>query len=286
VSKIEIPPNGLAPLDIQDFLLRIGGKNPYGEPMYRMVRAELVRIYEGGQFYDWPENATISEMGGLMYSETTSGLSCVGENPAQPLRVAIEMRWTERYPQHEGWTLERWFPATDFGSRKEWESKTFKGHPEVSFLGPFPERGCYMMKSLWQEEHADAGLYSPQGNRVASSAPSGLILSNPRPGPPGWGMVSECLVEIPPVRVLETAITLIEEGLRLQKDLAASAQLRIKLRMDEWMHREQIRRAKRRLEKSMLIKEHMKPVWGSSLESARLRGELAKKAGIKSHVGA
>jgi hypothetical protein len=56
--------------------------------------------------------------------------------------------------------------------------------------------------------------------------------------------------------------------------------------LNEWLKREEKRRAERKEQRMTMIKDHMKPAWGNSLESARIRERLAKKAGIRSHVGA
>lgn len=121
-----------APEHLQDFISRIGGKNPHGIPMYRVVRAESVHHKAHGEFYDWPEEATIQERGGLELNEDGKW----GQISTKPLRVVTETRWVQTYPDKEGWLLERWYPAHMFGTREAWEKH--------SLLGPYPENGRYV----------------------------------------------------------------------------------------------------------------------------------------------
>lgn len=255
-----------APADICNFLLRFGGKNQYGNAIYRMVLAETVGQLEGGEWHDYPENANIAERGGLDYERTEGGLILLGADSHTPERVVVEMRVVERYPNIEGWILERWLPPSSFGSREAWEKPKLKGHADIPLLGPYPEHGGYDICVVWQEE-----------------ASGTLLLNQPRLTE--HGMLSKSLAEIPPLTALEKAVMWCEN--RPDKTvLGLTPEQRIKTRMALWITNEQSRRAKRKEQNMARIKDYMKPAWGSSLESARIREALAKKAGITSHVGA
>lgn len=264
MKREDVRPEGCAPIEVQRFLSRIGGKNPFKEPIYRMVLAQHVMVLEGGEWHDYPDNAEIHERGGVDYELGKSGLYLAGENAARPERVVIEMRWQERY-QDTGWMMQRWYPSDNY-SREVWEKMTLKSHPGIQCLGPFPVYGNYEECIVWQEELG-----------------SGLMLVNPVHTP--YGMCSKFLKEIPPMRVLEKAVVSFENR-PLPTDLAATAEQRMKIKFDEYIRHETKRREDRKQRNTQIMHEHMKPYWGNSLESARLREQLAKKAGIRTHVGA
>lgn len=232
--------------------------------MYRLVLAQHVMVLEGGEWHDYPDNAEIHERGGVDYEMGESGLYLAGENAARALRVVVEMRWSERY-QDTGWMLQRWYPA-DHYSREVWEKMTLKNHPGIQCLGPFPVYGNYEECVVWQEDLGE-----------------GLMLVDPKNTP--YGMCSKFLKEIPSLRILEKAIISFENRPAVT-DLAATAEQRMKIKFDEWVRHEAKRREARAERNKQIMHDHMRPYWGNSLESARLREKLAKRAGITTHVGA
>lgn len=262
----DVRDEGKAPKDVQSFLRKIGGRTPFGENQYRLVLAQHVLVYEGGEWCDYPDEAPISERGGLDYQMSDSGLYLAGADAHKPERVVCEMRWTERYPpEAQGWTLQKWYPC-DYYPKEEWENIKLKDHADLAVLGPYPTEGNYEQCTVWQE---DLG--------------AGLILSDPQMSK--YGMISKYVKEIPPLRALEKAVICFENR-PAPTDLAATREQRIKIRVAEWMFNEERRREKRREMKRQIMKDHMSPYWGNSLEAGRLREVLAKRAGIKSHVGA
>lgn len=264
MKREDVRPEGYAPIEVQRFIRKIGGRNPFNEPMYRLVLAQHVLQLEGGQWHDYPDNAEINERGGVDYEVGESGLYLAGENAARALRVVIEMRWTERY-QDSGWMLQKWYPADNY-RRDIWEAMTLKGHPGIQCLGPFPVYGNYEGTTVWQEDIGE-----------------GLSLENPKFT--ANGMCSEFLKAIPPLKTLEEAIIRFENRPAVT-DLAATAEQRMKIKFDEYVRHETQRREARAARNKEIMHDHMRPYWGNSLESARLREALAKKAGITSHVGA
>lgn len=121
-----------APQSLQEMVTRIGGKNPYGLPLYRLVNAESVHHKAFGEFSDWPEEASLQQRNGIELNEDGQW-DAVG---TKPLRTVTEMRWVNAYPTQHGWLIERWYPAHMFGVRKDWEANPL--------LGPYPEDGMYV----------------------------------------------------------------------------------------------------------------------------------------------
>jgi hypothetical protein len=119
------------PAEISDYLLAIGGRTPFDEPMWRLVVAEsVVWKVAGGKV--WDENLSLSDRGGF------SSLN-------KPLRDEsdhlVERR---RYPHLSGWILQRWFPPSSY-SKSQWfalENCLPDGTPK---LGPYPQFGDYEM---------------------------------------------------------------------------------------------------------------------------------------------
>src|ERR1700690_2899994 len=121
---------GWAPKPLRRFLHKVGGDNPYGEPKYRLVKAECVQVMLGNVWVDWPEDTPIEQQDGLVFSEESvirpvmakiakSGtiLKSLVEMPegmnlstTRAVRRVPEMRLVKRYPYHEGWMLQHWDP--------------------------------------------------------------------------------------------------------------------------------------------------------------------------------
>jgi hypothetical protein len=283
--RADCPPHGQAPRSIQNWLLRVGGCNPYREPNYRLVLAQYVLQWSGGEWNDFADDATLAERGGLDFEnvglevETPDGkvkrgskLVLLGEHSRKLLRTVIEERQEPRYPNLQGWLLQRWYPGSHpaYGDRETWEKTTLKGRPDIHCLGPFPVYGEYENCSIWVDEEHKGTIALGEGNFVTPDGhPAGL-----------------CLKEVPALRVLHKAICVAEDAALDSRSLGASRGARMMARLNEWVKREEDRRAKRKERNHQIMKDHMSPIWGSSLESARLREALAKKAGIRSHVGA
>lgn len=278
----DVEPAGRAPNDVVEFLIRVGGKNIFGEPRYRMVLAQHVRQWAGGEWNEFPDDATLSERGGVDFDavkfevedakgnvKTGTKLVNICDASSKLLRTVVEVRREERYPHLKGWMLQKWYPCSHpaFGSREQWEAATLKGRPDISLLGPWPSMGEYEPCSLWQEDKS-----------------SNLLIENGEVTT--LGVVGLCLKEIPPLRVLDKAICAAEDPALDSRSIGATAGERRRRRLNEWMAREQKRREERKQRNKQVIQDHMKPYWGSSVEAARLREKLAEKAGITTHVGA
>ena len=248
----------VVPSNLQSYLTRLGGKNPYGKPNWRLVFSHDVWVKEAGVYRDWDENLTTAERGGFNFEQTEEKMYAqiggkafeeLGEQPQwaalrhdnKPIRTVVEVRENQRYPMLDGWIMELWFPAFKYGSPEHWYSfKAVDG--ATSMLGEYPHEGDYEM------------IYGPYP-RQPSIAQMEL-----------W--VRKYHVDRENMRMTGTpkqrAIEYVDRYERHQKE--------------QW--------GKRRLE----YQAEMMDIWKSvatsgSLEMNRYRQELATQAGQTSHVG-
>jgi hypothetical protein len=125
------------PQEIGEYLLTIGGRTPFGEPMWRLVVASnIVWKVAGGKV--WDGNLSVSERGGVdLYEGRPYG--------NKPLRDESDrLIEQQRYPHLEGWILQKWFPPAAY-NKSQWfapENCLPNGIPK---LGPFPQYGDYEM---------------------------------------------------------------------------------------------------------------------------------------------
>ena len=123
--------------DTSEFLVTVGGLNPYGEPMWRVVLARnVIWKVEGGKV--WDASLSIAERGGI---DVESG-RVYGNRPVRDEGERLVEQ--QRYPHLEGWILQKWFPASSY-DRAQWfapEHCLADGTPK---LGPYPLFGDYEM---------------------------------------------------------------------------------------------------------------------------------------------
>jgi hypothetical protein len=137
-----------APKSYEEFLRRVGGKNPYGELQYRLVYTDTRFQSQAGMWKDWDPTLSIQERGGMIQNDHGYMIA----SAATPDRVLLEVRDVLKYPHMpERWILERWCPAHYYGSKASWESLVV---PETTLplMGPFPEFGDYEMVAGPAEE--------------------------------------------------------------------------------------------------------------------------------------
>jgi hypothetical protein len=142
--------NHVVPSGLARWITGYGGKNPYGEPQWRLLVASDRRVKEAGVYRDWADGLSTAEKGGLNFQPNPDAPGCnYSRHENKPIRVVTEMREVRKYPQAEGWVLEKWFPASSYGTQAEWGS--YKAVDGVTpMLGPYPERGDYeMMFGPW-----------------------------------------------------------------------------------------------------------------------------------------
>ena len=137
--------NHIVPLAVSRFLMQYGGKTPYESPQWRLLVASDRRVKESGVYRDWAPGLSTAEKGGLNFQPNPGAPGCnFSRHDNKPLRVVTEMREVRKYPHADGWVLEKWFPASSYGTSAEWYSyKAVDGLTPM--LGPYPERGDYEM---------------------------------------------------------------------------------------------------------------------------------------------
>lgn len=122
-----------APRSLQKALAQHGGMVPgQDRPMWRIVLAQNCMIQANGIMHELDGEASICAIGpdGKRYYQKPTDRITAG-------RVAVP-----KYPC-EGWVLEKWFPATTWGSPEQWRSH--KSEDGSTIMGEYPSRGDYWM---------------------------------------------------------------------------------------------------------------------------------------------
>ena len=123
-----------APQALQKAIAIHGGKVPgQDRPMWRLVLAQNCLITTNGVLHDLGTGeASIVAIGpdGKKYYQKPADNITVG-------RVQLP-----KYPC-EGWVLEKWFPASTWGTPEEWRSH--RSEDGSTIMGDFPNRGDYWM---------------------------------------------------------------------------------------------------------------------------------------------
>jgi len=114
-----------------------GGLNRYGEPNYRLVRAEARYRLSGGEWVLWPSYVPISERNARF---------------GRPVRSEVGFRRVPLYPNEYGlWILEKWLAPEKIMDRADWYKPEAQGGTvrmtskgPIAALGDYPERGDYV----------------------------------------------------------------------------------------------------------------------------------------------
>src|SRR5271157_2029615 len=115
---------------ILDELRDYGGLSPDGQPIWRLVLAQNCRIHCFGTL-----------------NHISVDIEAMDDN-ARPTDVNPDRTeegdfWIPQY-HVEGWILQRWFPASAWGRRENWEGEKAKDG-RTRLLAAYPARGDYMM---------------------------------------------------------------------------------------------------------------------------------------------
>jgi hypothetical protein len=124
-----VDPNLDVPVDLVRKITRYGGLNPFGLPVWRVVRAENVLRQSFGIMRHMPDVSDDADMTDL-----------------EPERVEEGEFWTPRY-QFDGWILERWFSAECWGDCLDWAHEMSEDGA-TPMMGEWPRHGEYYMVSL------------------------------------------------------------------------------------------------------------------------------------------
>jgi hypothetical protein len=120
------------PVALHREITRFGGLNPFGKPLWRVVLAQNV----------------LEQSFGVMRHMPCVSADAMPDNEipdVEPERIETGEFWTPRY-SGRGWILERWFPASVWGSLQEWRLATAEDG-ETRMMGAFPRHGDYYMVS-------------------------------------------------------------------------------------------------------------------------------------------
>lgn len=124
--------NVRAPRELHRLITDFGGRNPHGDPAYRLVWGWERKEWKGGQKAD-----------GSAY-----------------------LAYVPKYPKRERFYLEVWLPAEKYGSREQWAKDTHKliDGQIIETLGPYPADGEY--EHLWECSDTDGSFLHPSENMM------------------------------------------------------------------------------------------------------------------------
>lgn len=160
------------PKALKATLLRVGGKNIYSEPMYRLCLAQDRIKQAAGAWTIWKPGTSLDDKSGLGIREIQQMLIQY-RNVMEAAELACSKHEQDRLQQElggtlneliaakmvagtplavnrgmadipiyncEGWIIEKWKPAHTFGPPDEWYAFRFEGQ---AALGPYPQHGEY-----------------------------------------------------------------------------------------------------------------------------------------------
>lgn len=114
-----------------------GGKNPFGEPMFRCVWGfdRIVPITGEWQQFEEYQATMLDKKTGVMQTRKI----------VQLVSSVIETRHVPKYRPGNCWHLEKWCPAEAYGSPDQWKDAGTEvlGNLTVDTAGPYPDRGEY-----------------------------------------------------------------------------------------------------------------------------------------------
>lgn len=130
------------PSAVRNELARFGGLNPYNRANWRVVIAEDRLCRRGGIFKHMPTgDVKTVELEPVMRGGKHVYIQHVRE--VKPDKILTGFHDVPKYPV-KGWILERWFPASKYGTRADWEAaKSSDG--VTPMMGPYPHEGDYFM---------------------------------------------------------------------------------------------------------------------------------------------
>lgn len=109
----------IAPPELQRYLRQEGGRNPHGEPMFRLVWGASRMTWRTGEWED---------------RDPDSGVL---------IKRVVEARQVPKYGYAlERWHIESWHPPEWYGSPEDWP-RQWVGGKSCETLGEFPTRGGY-----------------------------------------------------------------------------------------------------------------------------------------------
>lgn len=251
-----------APKSVTDFLVRLGGRNPYGEPNFRIVLAQSRVCQQAAEWHDWDDSLSVQERGGFVSNDEGEMVASM----CRPDRVVKEMRTIQRYPICDclegvlidkekgyvvdagdclecggvkGWIIEKWAPVHMIaGSEEAWYAQKVEG-TDLPRLGPYPHNGEYV--------------------RVPKS---------------------RATKQIPSLAQIEQLLLFLEY---CKSQSAVSRDEYIRQRTEALAAEKERYRVERKRQNKQLLMENVDPLHGSSLAAGRAREAVAQKLRARGH---
>lgn len=143
----------LAPRHLVRLIAGRWGRNPFGEPRYRLVWGPSRLERSGGLWRDWQP-----------------GTATTDKRTQRAWRARLEMRWVRKYGDEECWLIEAWHPAEHYGLPETWYRPQADGGTlivtelgSICALGDYPTAGDYEdigARMHWSptERHIEAAI--------------------------------------------------------------------------------------------------------------------------------
>ncbi len=136
-------PERATPQAVNDELLAYGLTSPDGQPIWRLVKAELCRVHcFGTRNHIQKGKLEAYENDEVQWNEKQEA-EIKETRLIEPDRIEVGEHWIPRY-KFKGWVLQRWFPASVWGSRENWEGQRARDE-RTRLLAAYPSRGDYLM---------------------------------------------------------------------------------------------------------------------------------------------
>jgi hypothetical protein len=258
-----------APPELLKYCLHAGGENPYGEPLIRLCLAEDRIMQAAGEWNEWDENAPVEERGGL-------GVALVQQMLAQRQEIIGEAR-------RKGFTEDEITKLTRdiSGMIEEVVQECLARQPKSVFVGMaevevYPNEGWILEKwkpaEAWGPEDAWTG-YQFQG--VSALGPY-----------PTFGAYELFAGPTPIMPTEEEIATAIRVHFQELDSRPSSPQQLVAQMMNAREERNRKKRAARLADIQAAASDGPASLHKTlSLGAGRVINALAKKAGIKGHVG-
>jgi hypothetical protein len=248
IFRNDVRPDGRAPEFIREAILRIGGITPYMEPMYRLIVAESRFLKCDGTWTDWPDYVPVPERGGLIQEKAKDQDGTDILVTRQNDQIALRTVREIREFHYYG------NPEKDEKAKKGW------------VLERWLPAHCFGSREQW--------------NRTLRMPDDEPMMPYPQFG--DYEFIDGPCNELPGIEVLRSQIAFTERNLEKR---GGNPETRMRERVNAAEREHEKARNKYVEDAYLYLRDKTKPIWGSSLAAGRLREELARKAGLRIHVG-
>jgi hypothetical protein len=270
ILRLDLKAPNPAPQSLLDVCLSAGGKNPFGEPMIRLCLAQDRITKAAGEWNIWDEDTPVEERGGL-------GLSLLQ-------KMLVERQDVVHAAVQKGFSREDIEKLTKrmTGMIEEIAQEVLARHPKAVFSGMADDVEVYPNEGWILEKWKPAEAFGPPEEWYKYTF-QGIAALGPYPTFGTYELFAGPSPELPTEDEIRLAIS------RHYQELDSRPQNPQWLLAQMMSAREERNRKKRAARKAD-IEAALKDGPGSlhnrlSLGAGRVMNELAKKAGIKEHVG-